>query len=309
MSVDFTDRVAIVTGAGAGLGRAHALGLAQRGCKVVVNDLGAGTDGSGAGSEAAQSVVAEIEAAGDEAIANGANVADEAQVREMVQATMDRWGRVDILVNNAGILRDKTFAKMDLADFRTVLDVHLMGSVNCCHAVWPHMRAAGYGRIVLTTSASGMFGNFGQSNYGAAKAGMLGLMNVLAIEGARDGIRANMLSPTAATRMTEDLLPPETLELLDPATITPGLLALASEDAPTRMILGAGAGCFAEIKVEETEGVALADDDLTPEGVLAAMNNIRTTEARALPDAFAQTRKYAQMAAALRGLPQPWNKE
>ena len=198
---------------------------------------------------------------------------------------------------------------MDLADFRTVLDVHLMGSVNCCHALWPHMRSQQYGRIVLTTSASGMFGNFGQSNYGAAKAGMLGLMNVLAIEGARDGIRANMLSPTAATRMTEDLLPPETLELLDPATITPGLLALVSEDAPTRMILGAGAGCFAEIKVEETEGVALADDDLTPEGVLAAMNNIRTTEARALPDAFAQTRKYAQMAAALRGLPQPWNKE
>lgn len=309
MSVSFKDRVAIVTGAGAGLGRAHALGLAARGAKVVVNDLGAATDGSGAGSDAASAVVAEIEAAGGAALCNGADVADAAAVSAMVAEVMDRWGRIDILVNNAGILRDKTFAKMDLADFRQVIDVHLMGSVHCCHAVWPHMRAAGYGRIVLTTSSSGLFGNFGQANYGAAKAGMLGLMNVLAIEGARDGIRVNMLSPTAATRMTEELLPPETLELLAPETITPGLLALVSDDAPSKMIMGAGAGVFAEIRVEETEGVALAGDDLSPEGVLAAMNNIRHTEAQVLPDAFAQTRKYARMAARLRGLDEPWKKE
>ena len=308
MSIRFDGRVAIVTGAGAGLGRAHALGLAARGAKVVVNDLGAATDGSGASSEAARAVVEEIRAAGGKAIANGANVTDEAQVQAMVDEAIAEFGHVDILVNNAGILRDKTFAKMGIADFRLVLDVHLMGTALCTHAVWRHMCERGYGRIAFTTSASGVYGNFGQSNYGAAKAGVVGLMNVLAQEGAKFNVRVNTLAPTAATRMTENLLPPEALELLRPETITPGLLMLVSEDAPTKMILGAGGGCFTETKVYETAGVALQGDALTPEGVLAALGQIRNPEGQTeMDNAFAQTRKYARMAAEARGLPAPWN--
>ncbi len=306
--VRFDGRVAIVTGAGVGLGRSHALGLAARGAKVVVNDLGVATDGTGSGSEAARAVVEEIRANGGKAIANGANVADAAQVQAMVDAAIAEFGHVDILVNNAGILRDKTFSKMTLDDFQKVMDVHLMGSVNCTHALWRQMVEREYGRIVFTTSASGIYGNFGQSNYGAAKAAMLGLMNVLAQEGAKYNIRANMLAPTAATRMTESLLTPDVLALLQPETITPGLLALVSEDAPTKMILGAGAGCFAETKIYETEGVALQGDALSPEGVLAAMDQIRDPSGQKVMDnAFAQTRKYARMAAAARGLPLPWN--
>jgi NAD(P)-dependent dehydrogenase (short-subunit alcohol dehydrogenase family) len=308
MSVRFDGRVAIVTGAGVGLGRSHALGLAVRGAKVVVNDLGVATDGSSTGSDAARAVVDEIRKAGGHAIANGANVADAGQVQALVDQTIAEFGHVDILVNNAGILRDKTFAKMSLDDFRRVLDVHLMGSVNCTHALWRHMVERGYGRIVFTTSASGIYGNFGQANYGAAKAAMLGLMNVLAQEGAKFDIRANMLAPTAATRMTAGLLPPEVLELLGPETITPGLLALVSDDAPTKMILGAGAGCFAETRVTETVGVALQGDELSPEGVLAAMARIRDPKGETvMENAFAQTRKYARMAAQARGLPLPWN--
>ncbi|MGA1025688.1 MAG: SDR family NAD(P)-dependent oxidoreductase [Lutimaribacter sp.] len=301
-------RFAIVTGAGGGLGRSHALGLAARGAKVVVNDLGAATDGTGASSQAAQAVVQEIHDMGGQAIANGANVTDPVQVQAMVDEAIDTFGHVDILVNNAGILRDKTFAKASLDDFRVVLDVHLMGSVNCTHALWSHMVGREYGRIVLTTSASGLYGNFGQSNYGAAKAAMLGLMNVLAQEGGRKNVHVNMLAPTAATRMTEALLPPETLDLLRPETITPGLLMLVSEAAPNKMILGAGAGCFTETKVYETAGVALQGDALTPEGVLAALGQIRNPEGQTeMDNAFAQTRKYARMAAEARGLPAPWN--
>ena len=306
--IRFDNRVAIVTGAGVGLGRSHALGLAARGAKVVVNDLGAATDGTGASSQAAQAVVQEIHDMGGQAIANGANVADPVQVQAMVDEAIDTFGHVDILVNNAGILRDKTFAKASLDDFRVVLDVHLMGSVNCTHALWSHMVGREYGRIVLTTSASGLYGNFGQSNYGAAKAAMLGLMNVLAQEGGRKNVHVNMLAPTAATRMTEALLPPETLDLLRPETITPGLLMLVSEAAPNKMILGAGAGCFTETKVYETAGVALQGDALTPEGVLAALGQIRNPEGQTeMDNAFAQTRKYARMAAEARGLPAPWN--
>lgn len=308
--VRFDGQVAIVTGAGVGLGRSHALGLAARGARVVVNDLGGTVDGatSNVGSDAAQAVVAEIEAMGGEAMANGADVSNEEQVRAMVAEVIDRYGRIDILVNNAGILRDKTFAKMDMADFRTVMDVHLMGSANCAHAVWPHMVAQGYGRIVFTTSASGLYGNFGQSNYGAAKSGMLGLMNVLAIEGAKFDIRANMLAPTAATRMTEKLLSEDVLALLQPETITPGVLALVSQNAPTKMILGAGAGVFAEVQIRETPGVALSDTELSPEAVLDAMPHIRNTDGAAVIEhAFAQTRKFARMAAAKRDLPLPWN--
>ena len=306
--IRFDNRVAIVTGAGVGLGRSHALGLAARGAKVVVNDLGAATDGTGASSQAAQAVVQEIHEMGGQAIANGANVTDPVQVQAMVDEAIDTFGHVDILVNNAGILRDKTFAKASLDDFRVVLDVHLMGSVNCTHALWSHMVGREYGRIVLTTSASGLYGNFGQSNYGAAKAAMLGLMNVLAQEGGRKNVHVNMLAPTAATRMTEALLPPETLDLLRPETITPGLLMLVSEAAPNKMILGAGAGCFTETKVYETAGVALQGDALTPEGVLAALGQIRNPEGQTeMDNAFAQTRKYARMAAEARGLPAPWN--
>jgi NAD(P)-dependent dehydrogenase (short-subunit alcohol dehydrogenase family) len=209
MGIRFDGKVAIVTGAGNGLGRAHALGLAARGAKVVINDLGAQRDGTGGSSEAAEKVVAEIKAQGGEAIPNGANVTDEAAVNAMVAEAMRKWGRIDILVNNAGILRDKSFAKMDLADFRAVIDVHLWGSVVCTKAVWEIMRAQNYGRVVFTSSSSGIYGNFGQSNYGAAKMAMVGLMNVLHLEGERANIRVNVLSPTAATRMTEDLIPPE----------------------------------------------------------------------------------------------------
>lgn len=303
MAIRFDNRVAIVTGAGVGLGRAHALGLANLGAKVVVNDLGAATDGTGASSDAANAVVEEIKAAGGQAMAHGANVADMEQVEDMVAKTLSEWGQVDVLVNNAGILRDKSFSKMTLEDFRMVLEVHLMGSVNTCKALWDHFREREYGRIVLTTSSSGMFGNFGQANYGAAKTGMLGLMNVLHHEGAKYNIRTNMLSPTAATRMTEELLPPEVLPLLRPETITPGLLALVCEDAPSKMIMGAGAGCFAELNVHETLGVALPDEALNVDDVMAAMDKIRDPDGQQkLAGAFDQTRKYAENAAKLRGL-------
>jgi NAD(P)-dependent dehydrogenase (short-subunit alcohol dehydrogenase family) len=303
----FDGRVAIVTGAGTGLGRSHALGLAARGAKVVVNDLGVSRDGSGTSTEAADAVVAEIEAAGGEAMAHGCDVSDEAGVRDMVARAMDKWGRVDIAVNNAGILRDKTFAKMEMADFRKVVDVHLIGSANVAHACWPIMRERKYGRIVFTASASGLYGNFGQSNYGAAKAAMVGLMNVLHLEGARDNIRVNTLAPTAATRMTEELLPPEAAELLAPETITPGLLYLVSEDAPSRVILGAGGGSFAVTRLFESEGITLMGDDLTPESVAARFDELSNPEGQQdLPDAFSQTKKYAQNAAKARGLKLDW---
>ncbi|MCB1312045.1 MAG: SDR family NAD(P)-dependent oxidoreductase, partial [Sedimentitalea sp.] len=254
MSIRFDGRVALVTGAGTGLGRSHALGLAARGAKLVVNDLGASTDGQGRSSAAAEAVAEEIRTAGGEAIAHGADVADEADVADMVARAMEAWGRIDIVVNNAGILRDKTFAKMSIADFRKLVDVHLMGSAIVTHACWPILREQGYGRVVLTSSGSGLYGNFGQANYGAAKAAMLGLMNVLHLEGARDNIRVNVLAPTAATRMTEALIPGDALALMAPETITPGLLFLVSEDAPSRVILGAGAGSFALTRIDETLG-------------------------------------------------------
>ncbi|MEH6646992.1 SDR family NAD(P)-dependent oxidoreductase [Sulfitobacter sp.] len=305
--IRFDGRVAIVTGAGVGLGRSHALGLAARGAKVVVNDLGVARDGTGKSSEAAESVVAKIKAMGGEAMSHGADVSDEVGVKDMVAQAMDAWGRIDICVNNAGILMDKTFAKMDMAAFRKVVDVHLIGSANVAHACWPIMREQKYGRIVLTSSASGLYGNFGQSNYGAAKAAMLGLMNVLHMEGARDNIRVNTLAPTAATRMTADLLPAEAQELLAPETITPGLLYLVSEDAPSQVILGAGAGSFAETRVYETQGITLMGDDNTPEAVAARFAEIRDdTNQQQLGDAFGQTKKYALNAAKAKGLKLDW---
>ncbi|MEE9347108.1 MAG: SDR family NAD(P)-dependent oxidoreductase [Robiginitomaculum sp.] len=266
-NIKFENRVAIVTGAGGGLGRAHALALASRGVKVVVNDLGGAVDGTGGGATMAQNVVAEIEAAGGTAIANGANVTKVDEVEAMVSEAISAFGKVDILVNNAGILRDKSFAKMTLEDFKLVLDVHLMGSAICSKAVWGHMRENGYGRIVMTTSSSGMYGNFGQANYGAAKAGLSGLMRTLCLEGAKYDIRVNCLSPVAATRMTENLMPQEILDLLTVESVAEGLVYLVCDDAPNRTILCAGAGGYAATKVFETSGINLRPEDQTAENV------------------------------------------
>jgi len=272
--VEFNNRVAIVTGAGGGLGRTHALALAARGVKVVVNDLGGSVDGTGGSETMAQQVVNEIKAAGGEAIANGANVTKEDEVAEMVQQAIDTYGKVDILVNNAGILRDKSFAKMTMDDFRMVLDVHVMGSAVCTKAVWQHMRDNAYGRIVMTTSSSGMYGNFGQTNYGAAKAGLSGFMRTLCLEGAKYNIRINSLSPTAKTRMTENLMPPEILAMLEPESVSEGLVYLCCDDAPNRTILVAGAGGYAATKVFETDGLNLAPGEQTAENIAANWDKI-----------------------------------
>ena len=298
MTIRYDGKVAIVTGAGQGLGRSHAIELAKRGAKVVINDLGGSKDGTGGSSEAAQSVVAEIEALGGEAIANGANVAKFDEVEAMVKQTMDQWGRVDILVNNAGILRDKSFSKGTLEDFQLVVDVHLMGTVNCTKACWNIMRDQAYGRIVVTTSSSGLYGNFGQANYGSAKMGVIGMMNTLAQEGAKYNIKINALAPTAGTRMTEGLIPEKAFELLTPETVTPAVLFLVSEDAPTRTILGAGAGSFAVAKIVETDGMWLKPEDQTPEGIAANWDTISSPEGEKVLNAgFEQTFKMLGKAA------------
>ncbi|MEO1137183.1 MAG: SDR family NAD(P)-dependent oxidoreductase [Pseudomonadota bacterium] len=266
--IDFKNKVAIVTGAGNGLGRSHALALAARGARVVVNDLGGARDGSGGSISAAEDVVNHINASGGEAIADGTNVTDERQVGAMVKAATDKWGRIDILVNNAGILRDKTFHKMTLDDFRAVIDVHLVGSAICTHAVWPIMREQAYGRIICTSSPSGLHGIFGQANYGAAKAGMIGFMNALHLEGAKYDIRINLLSPSAKTRMTEDLgIPEAILDQMTPEAITAAMLFLVSEDAPSRAIVSCAAGGYARGYIVETDGVYLPPDQQTPEAI------------------------------------------
>ncbi len=299
MSINFEGRVAIVTGAGNGLGRSHALALAERGAKVVVNDLGGARDGTGASSDAAQEVVRLIEEKGGEAFAHGANVANFDEVQDMVSQTMERWGRVDILINNAGILRDKSFTKMDLADFKLVLNVHLMGSVNCTKAVWDIMREQDYGRIVVTTSSSGMYGNFGQSNYGAAKMAVLGLMNTLVLESAKYNMRINALAPTAGTRMTEDLLPPDLLAMMTPEAVTAGALVLCHEDAPNRMILCAGAGGYASSSMFETDGIFLPANQQSPEAVVENWEAITdTSNQAALLVGAKQTEKFIHKAMA-----------
>lgn len=268
-------RVAIVTGAGGGLGRSHAMFLARQGARVVVNDLA---------QDSADRVAAEIAAGGFEALAIAASVTDEPGVGSMVRQTLDRWGRVDILVNNAGILRDKSFAKMDLQDFRLVLEVHLMGAVTCTKAVWDLMREQRYGRIVMTTSSSGLYGNFGQSNYGAAKMALVGLMQTLALEGEKYGIRVNCLAPTAATQMTRGVLSEANLGLLDSALVSPGLLALVGENAPTRSILCAGAGHFERAHVTLTQGHYIGGGDDAGEQVIRFWDEISNRAGEIVPD-------------------------
>ena len=257
MSIRFDGKVVIVTGAGGGLGRAHALEFARRGAKVVVNDLGGAVDGTGGSSDAAQKVVAEIKAAGGTAIANGASVTDDAGVAHLVKETTDAFGRVDILIANAGILRDKSFAKMEIKDFDAVMNVHVMGSVKPAKALWQIMRDQQYGRVVVTTSSTGLYGNFGQTNYGAAKLALVGFMNTLKLEGAKDNIKVNAICPVAATRMTESLMPPPMLEMLKPEFVTPAVVFLASEDAPTGVIVTAGAGIFSAAELIESNGINL----------------------------------------------------
>ncbi|MDA9918766.1 SDR family NAD(P)-dependent oxidoreductase [Porticoccaceae bacterium] len=303
MSINFEGQVAIVTGAGNGLGRSHALALAERGAKVVVNDLGGARDGTGASSDAAMEVVGLIEAAGGEAFAHGANVARFDEVQDMVTQAMEKWGRVDILINNAGILRDKSFAKMDLADFQLVMDVHLMGSVNCTKAVWDIMREQNYGRIVMTTSSSGMYGNFGQTNYGAAKMAVLGFMNTLVLEGGKNNIHVNALAPTAGTRMTEDLMPPEVLGMLTAESVTAGALILCDKKAPTRTILCAGAGGYAVAGMYETDGIFMAKDEQNPDLIVAQWDQLSDTKDHLpLESGGKQTEKFLMKAmAALKG--------
>ena len=273
--IDLAGRVAVVTGAGQGLGRAHALLLAARGAAVVVNDLSL---------DDAQAVADEIVACGGTAIASGGSVSDLDAVRTMVARTLSKWSRIDILVNNAGILRDRSFAKMDLADFRLVIDVHLMGSVYCTKAVWGQMCEQRYGRIVMTTSSAGLYGNFGQSNYGSAKMALVGLMQTLALEGSRHGIRVNCLAPTAATRMLDGILPRAELDLLRPELVSPAMLALVGDDAPTKTILCAGAGSFEAAHVTLTHGVHLGGGPAVAESILAGLPEITARPAERVPE-------------------------
>jgi len=287
MPIRFDNKVAIVTGAGGGLGRSYALELARRGARVVVNDLGGSRDGTGT-SDAAQKVVEEIEAAGGEAMANGGSVAEHEQMAEMVARAKERWGGVHVLINNAGVLRDKTFAKMEPADFEFVIRVHLLGSAYATKACWETFREQNYGRVLMTASSSGLYGNFGQANYGAAKMGLAGLTKTLAIEGAKNNIRVNTLAPTAGTRMTQDLFPEQAFQAFAPEKVVPAALFLVSEDAPSNAIVGAGAGVFASANVTLTRGALLSGDDLSPEGVAANWDAITDRAGEIVPKTGAE---------------------
>ena len=296
MTLDYNGKVVIVTGAGGGLGRCHALEFARRGAKVVVNDLGGAVDGSGGSSEAADKVVEEIKAAGGEAISNGSSVTDDAGVANMVQQTMDAYGRIDVLVNNAGVLRDKSFAKMEIADFDFVVDVHLFGTMKPTKAVWPIMKEQGYGRIMVTSSSSGLYGNFGQSNYGAAKLGVVGFINTLKLEGQKDNIHINALAPVAWTRMTSNLMPPEMEEALAPDQVTPAVVFMCSEQAPTGKIICAGAGAYAAAQIVETRGMYLGTAP-TAEDVAENWEQISKLDdqAEALFQGGEQTRRFFEL--------------
>ncbi len=296
MGIRFDDKVAIVTGAGGGIGKEHALELAKRGAKVVVNDLGSNVDGSGA-SDAANEVVELIKSEGGEAISNGASVTDLVAVKAMVNKTMEEWGRIDILVNNAGILRDKSFHKVTLEDFKLVMDVHFQGSLNCTHTIYPIMREQEYGRIIFTSSASGVYGNFGQTNYGSAKMAMIGLMNTLKLEGQNKNIFTNSITPVAYTRMTEGLIPEDFGKNLSSEFITPAVIYLASEEAPNGVTIAAGAGVFSRIFIHETMGVSLGmGEDMTPENIHANWDKISDmNEARALQNGGEQTLKFFEL--------------
>ena len=287
MTISFKDRVAIVTGAGGGIGRAYALELARRGAKVVVNDLGGARDGTGH-SDMALQVVEEIKAAGGEAMSNGGSVTEYDQMAEMVAKTKEAWGRVDILINNAGILRDKSFTKMEPADFELVVKVHLIGSAYATKAVWDTMREQNYGRILMTSSSTGLYGNFGQANYGAAKLGLVGLTKTLAIEGAKNNIKVNNIAPVAATRMTEDIFPEAALALFAPELVVPASLYLVSEDAPTNTTLGAGAGVVHAANVTMTNGVLLGADERNPEGVAKHFAEITDRAGETVPQTGAE---------------------
>jgi NAD(P)-dependent dehydrogenase (short-subunit alcohol dehydrogenase family) len=287
MTISFEGKVAIVTGAGGGLGREYALELARRGARVVVNDLGGARDGTGH-SDTALAVVEEIKALGGEAMSNGGSVTEYDQMAEMVAKTKEAWGGVHILIDNAGILRDKSFAKMEVADFNLVLQVHVMGSVNCTKAVWETMREQNYGRILMTASSTGLYGNFGQTNYGAAKLGLAGFTKSLYLEGAKNNIKVNSLAPIAATRMTEDILPPEAFKAFDPVNVVPAALFLVSDDAPTNQIMGAGGGFFHAANVTMTRGIALAEGDRTPEAVAANWAQISDRTGETVPQSGAE---------------------
>ena len=296
MTIRFDDKVAVVTGAGGGIGKEHAIELAKRGAKVVVNDLGGSVDGSGE-SDAANEVVELIKTEGGEAIANGASVTDLAAVKAMVAQTMEEWGRIDILVNNAGILRDKSFHKVSLDDFNLVMDVHFQGSLNCTHTIFPIMREQEYGRIIFTSSSSGVFGNFGQTNYGSAKMAMVGLMNTLKIEGQNKNVFSNSITPVAYTRMTKGLIPEDFGKNLQPEFVTPAVIYLASENAPNGAIMAAGAGVFSRIFIHETMGVSLGmGEDMTPENIQANWDKISNMQdARALQNGGEQTLKFFEL--------------